>query len=152
MNAFKEEYGPKVIANAQAFARALKDAGMDVAGDPELGWTETHQVVVNVGYGKGPEIAKRLEDNNIIVNYQGRPEDESFSVAGGLRLGVSEMTRFGMEEDDFAELAGMIRSVALDGKNLREEVKSFRKRFLDLRYCFRGGELDPLMEKLHSLI
>lgn len=152
MNAFKEEYQPKVIANARAFARSLDEAGMEVAGDRELGWTETHQVVVNVGYGKGPEIARRLEESNIIVNYQGRPEDEGFSAAGALRLGVSEMTRFGMEEEDFAELAGMIRSVVLDGKNLKEEVKTFRKRFLDLRYCFTGPDFSPLEEKLHSLI
>lgn len=152
MNAFKEEYQPKVIANARAFARALNDAGLDVAGDPRLGWTETHQVVLNVGYGKGPEAAARLEENNIIVNYQGRPEDEGFSAAGGLRLGVSEMTRFGMGEDDFAELAGMIRSVVKEGKNLKAEVKAFRKRFLDLRYCFTGADFIPLEEKLHSLI
>ena len=152
MNAFKEEYQPKVIANARAFARALDEAGLEVAGDRKLGWTETHQVVVNVGYGKGPEIAKRLEESNIIVNYQGRPDDEGFSAAGALRLGVSEMTRFGMGEEDFEELAGMIRSVALDGKNLKEEVKNFRKRFLDLRYCFTGGDFAPLAEKLHSLI
>ncbi len=152
MNAFKDEYQPKVIANAKAFARALQDAGMDVAGDPELGWTETHQVVVNVGYGKGPEIARRLEESNIIVNYQGRPNDEGFSAAGGLRLGVSEMTRFGMEEDDFAELAGMIRAVVTEGRNLRGDVEKFRKRFLDLRYCFTGSDFAPLAEKLHSLI
>ncbi len=152
MNSFKEEYQPRVIANARAFARALHDAGMDVAGDPALGWTETHQVVLNVGYGRGPEIARRLEENNIIVNYQGRPQDEGFSAAGGLRLGVSEMTRFGMEEDDFAELAGMINAVVREGRNLREEVKTFRKRFLDLRYCFAGADFAPLAEKLHSLI
>lgn len=152
MNTFKGEYGPKVVANAKAFARALDSAGMDVAGDPALGWTETHQVVLNVGYGKGPEIAKRLEESNIIVNYQGRPEDESFSVAGGLRLGVSEMTRFGMEEDDFAELAGMINAVVREDRNLKKEVKSFRQRFLDLRYCFTGSDFTPLEEQLHSLI
>ncbi len=141
-----------MVANARAFARALDEAGVEVAGDRKLGWTETHQVVVSVGYGKGPEAARRLEENNIIVNYQARPQDEGFSAAGGLRLGVSEMTRFGMEEDDFAELAGMIRSVVLDGKNLKEEVKKFRKRFLDLRYCFTGSDFAPLEEKLHALI
>ena len=30
-------------------------------GDPEIGYTETHQVLVSVGYGVGPEIAERLE-------------------------------------------------------------------------------------------
>ncbi len=152
MNHFKDEYQPKVIANAKAFARALHDAGVNVAGDPALGYTETHQVVVNVGYGKGPEIARRLEENNIIVNYQGRPQDEGFSAAGGLRLGVSEMTRFGMEEKDFAELAGLMQAVVVAGKDLKAEVTAFRGKFLDLRYCFTGGEFAPLIEKLHTLI
>ena len=152
MNHFKDEYQPRVIANARTFALALAEIGMDVAGDPVLGYTETHQVVINVGYSKGPEIAKRLEDNNIIVNYQGRPRDEGFSAAGGLRLGVSEMTRFGMEEQDFQELAGLIHDIVVEGEDLKKEVKSFRERFLEMRYCFSGEEFTPLIEKLHRLI
>jgi len=152
MNHFKDNYQPKVIANAKAFAKALSETGMDVAGDPALGYTETHQVVLNVGSGKGPEIARRLEENNIIVNYQGRPQDEGFSAAGGLRLGVSEMTRFGMEVDDFEELAGLIHDIVVEGKDLKEEVKSFRSRFLEMRYCFSEKEFAPLIEKLHGLI
>jgi len=152
MNHFKDQYQPAVVNNAKAFAKALAETGMDVAGDPKLGYTETHQVVLNVGYSNGPEIAKRLEDNNIIVNYQGRAEDEGFSAAGGLRLGVSEMTRFGMEEKDFQELAGLIHDIVIEGKDLKEEVKSFRSRFLEIGYCFTEKEFDPLIEKLHGLI
>ena len=73
MNAFKDEYQQKVLANAKAFARALKDCGLDVAGDPAIVYTETHQVILHVGYARGPEIARRLEENNIIVNYQAAP-------------------------------------------------------------------------------
>ena len=76
-----------------------------MAGDPEIGFTETHQVVLNVGYARGPEIAQRLEANNIICNYQATPEDEGFTAASAIRMGVSEMTRFGMEEKDFRTLA-----------------------------------------------
>ena len=78
MNCFKDEYQRKVIANAKAFALALRDCGFDVAGDPDISFTETHQVIVNVGYAKGPEVARRLEANNIICNYQATPEDEGF--------------------------------------------------------------------------
>ncbi len=152
MNHFKGEYQPRVVRNAKAFAAALKDEGLDVAGNPELGYTETHQVVINVGYGKGPEIARRLEDNNIIVNYQGRPQDEGFSAAGGIRMGVSEMTRFGMEEEDFGRLAELVREVVVGEKDVREEVKKFRNKFLKMRFCFSGDEFDPLVEKLHTLI
>ena len=82
-----------------------KTTGFSVEGDPGIGYTETHQVIVRVGYGKGPEMADRLEKNNIICNYQASPDDEGFTAASCLRMGVQEMTRFGMKEDDFAQLA-----------------------------------------------
>ena len=152
MNYFKDEYQKKVLANAKTLAKALKDSGMDVAGDPEVSYTETHQVIVNVGYAKGPEVAKKLEDNNIIVNYQAAPFDEGFTAAGSLRLGVQEMTRFGMEEEDFKTMAQFIHDVVIDRKSVKEEVKSFRKKFIEPEFCFSGKEFDIIIEKLHKLI
>jgi len=70
MNAFKEEYQKAVIANAKAFAAALAASGVAVEGDSAIGYTETHQVVINVGYAKAMAAAQLLEDNNIIANYQ----------------------------------------------------------------------------------
>ena len=148
MNCFKDEYQKKVLANAKAFAMALKEVGLDVAGDPDIDYTETHQVILNVGYSKGPEMAKLLEDNNIIVNYQASPEEEGFTAAGCLRMGVAEMTRFGMEEKDFQEIAELIRDVVVGAKNVKEEVAKFRTRFVDMKYCFSGKEFDAVMEKL----
>jgi len=116
MNHFKDEYQKKVLANAKAFALALKEAGLDVAGDADIDYTQTHQVILNVGYSSGPEIARRLEDNNIIVNYQAGPEEEGFTAAGCLRMGVAEMTRFGMEEKDFQEIARLIGNIVVGAK------------------------------------
>ena len=152
MNTFKEDYQKNVIANAKAFARALIDCGLGVAGDPEISYTETHQVVINVGYANAPEIARRLEDNHIICNYQAAPDEESFSAAGSLRTGVQEMTRFGMEAGDFEALAQLMADVILKSKNVKEEVMDFRKRFLEMKYCFAGGEFEELEQKLHRAI
>lgn len=152
MNHFKDAYQKAVLANAKAFAKALNDLGMDVAGDPAVSFTETHQVVINVGYGKGPEVARRLEDNNIIVNYQAGPYDEGFSAAGSLRMGVAEMTRFGMQPKNFQTLAQLIHDVVEGNRTVIDKVKSLRKQFLDLRFCFSGKEYDELIERLHSLI
>ena len=151
MNHFKNLYQPQVIRNAKAFARALNDCGLDVAGDPAIDFTETHQVIVRVGYGRGPETAKRLEENNIICNYQATPDEEGFTVAGALRLGVSEMTRFGMEEDDFRSLAVCVHDVVKKNRKAGDEVKTLRGRFLDLRFCFRKEDYGGLWEKLHGL-
>ncbi len=148
MNLFKSEYQKAVVSNAKAFARALKDRGMAVEGSPALGYTETHQVIVRVGYGKGPAMANRLEENNVIVNYQGAPDDEGFTAASCLRMGVQEMTRFGMKEEDFDELADYISQVILHGRSLAAEVARYRKRFTEMKYCLSPKESGPLIEKL----
>jgi len=116
-----------------------------------MSYTETHQVVVDVGFARGPEIARRLEDNNIILNYQAAPEEEGFTAAGSLRTGVQEMTRFGMRENDFKQLAQYIADVIFKDSNVKQEVSSLRKKFLDMQYCFAGEEFDDLMQSLHQL-
>jgi aminomethyltransferase len=152
MNAFKNEYQKKVIDNAKAFALALKDCGLDVAGDPDISYTETHQVILKVGYAQGPEVARRLEDNNIILNYQAGPEEEGFTASGCLRMGVPEMTRYGMEPADFQELAQFMHDVIVHQKSVKDEVARFRKRFLELGYCFSGKEFEDLMQKVYGLL
>jgi aminomethyltransferase len=148
MNAFKSDYQKAVVSNAKAFARALKDRGLAVEGNPALGYTETHQVIVRVGYGNGPIMAHRLEESNIIVNYQSAPDDEGFTAASCLRMGVQEMTRFGMSEEDFGKLADYIGEVILRGQSVAAEVSQFRKRFTEMEYCLPVEEAGPLIEKL----
>jgi glycine/serine hydroxymethyltransferase len=135
MNAFKETYQPQVVANAKAFAKALADEGLEVQGDPEVGYTETHQVVVVVGYAQGCAVAQELEESNIIVNFQAIPSDESFTSSSGLRMGVAEMTRFGMKEDDFVEFAAIFNE-AVHGRNVGDEVARFREGFQTMHFCF----------------
>jgi glycine cleavage system T protein (aminomethyltransferase) len=152
MNHFKDAWQRAVIANAKAFAVALHDAGLDVAGDPAVQYTETHQVVVRVGYGQGPEVAGRLEDSGIIVNYQAAPDEEGFTAAGALRLGVAEMTRFGMGPREFAEVAQLMAAAVLEGRGVAAEVRALREPFTEVGYCFKGPEFDPLLQRLHDLI
>jgi aminomethyltransferase len=152
MNHFKDDYQQAVLSNAKAFAVALKENGLDIAGDPAISYTETHQVIINVGYAKGPEIAKRLEENNIVLNYQAAPDEEGFTASGSLRTGVQEMTRFGMGADDFQQLAQLMADVILKGKNVKEDIRAFRQRFLEMRYCFGGDQFEDLVQQLHSLV
>ena len=152
MNAFRDVYQPQVLANAKAFARALAAAGLDVQGDPDRGYTETHQVILRVGYGRGHEMAVRLEANDIVCNYQGLPDEEAFTAAGGLRLGVAEMTRFGMREDDFAELAQLLADVVLRDRDVRAAVHDLRGRFGELGYCFAPEELGDGLADLAAAV
>lgn len=152
MNAFKDAYAAQVTANARAFAQALDHCGLEVAGDRNLGFTQTHQVVVKVGYARAAAVARRLEENNIICNYQATPEEEGFTASGALRLGVAEMTRFGMGEADFENVARLMADVILHEKDVREETVKLREGFLNMRYCFEEKALDDLMEELHRLV
>jgi len=152
MNAFKLDYQKAVISNAKVFARALKDQGLMVEGDSQIGYTETHQVIVRVGYGKGPIMAERLEENNIIVNYQGAPDDEAFTAASCLRIGVQEMTRFGMKEEDFKQLAEYMSEVILYDRPIGEEISRFRGKFTQMKYCLSEEEAASLVYPLVEAI
>ncbi len=148
MNQYKDQYQKAVVENAKSFAKSLKAAGLDVAGDPAIDYTETHQVIVSVGYGTGPEVAERLERNNIIANYQATPDEEGFTASGALRMGVNEMTRFGFDAAAFEELSGLMADCILRGKEVGDEVAKLRGKYQEMRYCFSDGEVEAALENL----
>ena len=136
MNHFKDSYQAQVLSNARGFARACAAQGIPVEGGEADGYTRTHQVVIRVTqFGDGKEVASRLQDNNIITNFQALPGDETFSHPSGIRMGVQEMTRFGMKEADFANLARFMADVLLHKKNVAKEVAEYRGRFQSMQYC-----------------
>ena len=62
-------YARQIVRNAQAFGHALDEIGIPVEAK-EFGFTLSHQLAVNVSnFGGGVEAAGRLEEQNIIVNY-----------------------------------------------------------------------------------
>ncbi len=138
---FREEYPPRVIANAKALARALAGHGLEIEGDPACDFTETHQVLLRTARAKGEAIADLLEANNVITNPQAFHDDPGFAAASGVRLGAQEMTRYGMGPDDFAELGALLAEILRDGGqrprgHWRDAVQAFRGRFTAMRYCF----------------
>jgi glycine/serine hydroxymethyltransferase len=149
MNEFKEEYQKQVRRNAKAFARALNDKGIDVEGDESDGFTETHQVVIRVKrHGDGREMARRLEENNIVTNYQALPDDTTFLEPSGIRMGVQEMTRFGMKEKDFDQLSGLIAEVIIKNRQVKDEARKIRRDFLEMKYCLPVKEALPVAAKI----
>jgi glycine/serine hydroxymethyltransferase len=149
MNEFKEDYQNQVRANAKAFARALKSNGLPVEGDESDGFTETHQVLIRVStYGKGMDIARRLENNNVVTNYQALPDDKTFLEPSGIRMGVQEMTRFGMKEEDFDGLAEFIKDVVVEDRNVKDKVRTYRQQFLEMKYCLSADLAIPVAAKI----
>jgi glycine/serine hydroxymethyltransferase len=149
MNEFKEAFQNQVRANARAFAKALHAHGVPVEGDPADGYTETHQVIVRVkAFGPGMEIARRLETNNVLTNYQALPDDATFLDSSGIRLGVQEMTRFGMKEKDFDVLAGLMGDIIVGNKSAGDEVARYRKNFLTMGFSLPPAEALPLAARI----
>ncbi|MDH3740434.1 MAG: hypothetical protein OER56_02450 [Hyphomicrobiales bacterium] len=141
MLAFQNDYPAQVIANAKAFAGALKARGLEIEGDPACSFTETHQVLLRTAPGKGEFISDLLEASNIITNPQAFHDDPSFAAASGVRMGTQEMTRHGMKEADFKEFAGLLAGIVHAGNDkprghLQNAVKAFRARFVEMHYCF----------------
>ena len=140
---FGKDYASQVIKNAKMLAEALSDVGFKVLGESR-GFTESHQIAVNVlEYSDGGMVEAELEKANIIVNRQLIPGDikagRNYFHPGGIRLGVSEITRLGMKKSEMKEIAEYIKQVVIDKKNpkkISSKVKSFRKSFQKVRYCF----------------
>lgn len=149
MNHFKKDYQEQTRRNAKAWAKALHTNGMMVEGDGSEGFTQTHQVLIRVReHGLGTEVARRLEDSNMICNYQALPDDETFLEPSGIRTGVQEMTRFGMKEKDFEPLAALFAECVRDNKNVKEEVRKLRADFLEMKYCLPKEEAVPLAARV----
>ncbi len=109
-----KDYAKRVIDNARSFAEALYNNGFDVCA-ADYGFTETHQVVVDVSkIGGGAKVADELEKNGIICNKNSLPWDKSVVKPSGIRLGVQEMTLKGWTKDDFSDLAEKFKSILLN--------------------------------------
>jgi len=140
---FGKDYANQVIKNAKALAGALSDYGFVVLGE-KRGFTKSHQIALNVlKFSDGGKVEAELEKANIIVNRQLIPGDikagRNYFHPGGIRLGVSEITRLGMKESEMKEIASFIKKVIIDKhepKKIAAEIKSFRKNFQKVHYCF----------------
>ena len=138
---FGEAYAKQIIKNAQHFGQALHEKGFKVFGE-KLGFTKSHQILVEIGPGKGKEASKKLEDAGIVTNMNTIPGDKDPMNPSGLRLGTPELTRIGLKENDMDEVAEFYARALLkneDLKKIKANIKEFRKDFQELHYCFKEG-------------
>ena len=143
---FGEEYADQTIKNARALGAGLAEFGFDVQAK-EFDFTESHQVAVNVEkYGRGDEVARMLEDNNIIINMNLLPFESLENVTNpvGIRIVSQEMTRFGMKEAQMRDIALLFKKCLQDGHFVGEEAIEFRKDYRKVLYSFdKNGDQAP---------
>lgn len=135
---FGEQYARETIRNAKALAAALDRLGFDVQGR-DFGFTESHQVAVNVKeQGGGEKVSRTLEANDIILNMNMLPHEplSNHDRPEGVRIGVQEMTRFGMGEQEMARIAELIHACIVGKQDVKEEVNRFRAQFGEVRYSY----------------
>ncbi len=141
---FGEDYARATVENARALAGALHKEGLDVAA-PDLGYTRSHQVAVDVAaQGGGREVSRRLASNDVICNMNMLPGEPGRNATDprGIRLGVQEMTRYGMGSAEMEEVARLVRGAIVDRVDVRADVHALRARFPNVRYGFDLADLE----------
>jgi glycine hydroxymethyltransferase len=143
---FGKEYAEAIVRNAKALGQALCEGGINVLGE-KRGFTESHLIIADVTrYGDGGMLEKKLERAGIIVNRNLLPWDikmgRHYMNPGGIRLGVSEVTRLGMGVSEMKEIANfIIRVVVKDelSERVRKDVAEFRREYQKVHYCFENA-------------
>ncbi len=145
MLAYGREYAAQIVKNSKALAQALHELGFKVLGEKK-GFTRSHLLVADITkYGDGKTIEKKLEDANIILNRNLLPYDikegRHFEAPGGIRCGVSEVTRLGMKESEMKEIAQLMHRIVVKGEDpvkVGRIVNEFRKGFTRVQYAFES--------------
>ena len=138
---FGQQYAEDVITNAKSLAEELDRLGFDVMGK-EFGFTESHQVAVNVSKcGGGEKVSRTLEINDIILNMNMLPHEplSNHDHPDGVRIGVQEMTRCGMKKDEMTKIAALMKECIIDKKSVKDEVNRFRGDYQEIKYSFDGN-------------
>jgi len=142
---FGKDYARQVVKNAKTLAEELYNLGYKVLGE-KRGFTETHQVAVDVrDFGGGEKVAKTLENAGIVLNKNLLPWDsiENTNNPSGIRIGVQEVTRIGMGEEEMKIIAEIMDAAIKEKKpaeELRKEAKELKERFKVIKYSFDESE------------
>ena len=140
MMEFGEAYAKQIVKNAKRLAESLYNLGYDVVC-PDLGFTESHQIAVDVSkLGGGDKIAKMLEEVGIILNKNLLPWDDVKKAdnPSGIRIGVQEVTRLGMKEDEMDAIAELIDMTIKERskEEIRMLVRELKSQFTTVKYTF----------------
>ena len=128
-----EAQADAIITNAKALGAALSERGVPVLG-ADLGFTESHTLILILDkYGEGGALATHLEACHIIAGAAGLPPEVGTS---GLRIGVQEVTRWGMTPADAPDIAACIVAALSGGtpEELKPRVAKVAQRFDTIQF------------------
>lgn len=130
MQRFGVAYAEQILSNAQALGNALLESGFDLLMRGNV-FTETEQVLI-------------LDDNNFVNCEKLHNANIATNARQGfdkevIRIGVQEVTRRGMKEEDMKIIAGFIKRIILDNENpeaVKKDVEEFNLKFSEIHYSF----------------
>ncbi len=111
----------------------------------DIGFTESHQAIIDVGEGRGQAVSRILEEAQIITNPMPLPWDKGEELCSGIRIGVQEITRQGMKESEMEEVAEFMSEVISNKSPAQEvtrKVANFVSNYQQVLYRF-GLEGNP---------
>jgi glycine hydroxymethyltransferase len=149
---FGESYAIQTIKNAQHLATSLYDRNFKVFGE-KLGFTKSHQILLEIGPKKGKEASRILEKSGIITNMNTIPGDKDPLNPSGIRIGTQELTRIGMKENEMEEIAEFFEKILIKKEptlKIKKMIKEFRKKYQEIKFCFnqkyRGYDYHKLLK------
>jgi len=130
-------YGKAMVDCAALLAEELARAGLAPYRTVE-GYTRSHQCALPAApWGGGQAAAKLLRRANLLTCGIGLPIAAVEGDVNGLRLGTTELPRWGMGPAEMPAIAGFLARVLAKGEapeQVAPEVTAFRKRFTRLHY------------------
>lgn len=134
MESFGNSYADQVVKNAKKLGKVLYGNNINILF-PQKDFTENHQIICDLGSkAKALTIFKELEEVGLHVNIIAVPFTDSY----GLRIGLSEVTRRGLKEDDISYLGKLIVDIIKKTRSLESilnDTIEFSKCFNKLHYC-----------------
>ena len=105
-----------VIKNAKTLAKSLDKLSVPVRFK-KRGFTESHQILLNLRSGRATEFCHQLEDVGIFMDTAGR-------------IGVAKVTHRGLCHADMEEIAVMVKEVYANGpkEQLKKRVRRLASR------------------------
>ena len=148
-----EDTGRCVLLRADMDALRVREAtGLDFQSENGAMHACGHDMHAAMLLGAAALLKRHQADLKGTVRLVFQPDEEGFTASGALRMGVSEMTRFGFGQTEFTELAGLMADCILRGKDVGQEVSRLRSRYTTMHYCFDGPEFQTALEQFMGQI
>jgi glycine hydroxymethyltransferase len=124
MKHFGKNYARQIIKNTKALASALNDEGFTI-NFKDRGYSESHQLFIDTSQLEYSQLTSRFQECNIITDNSGR-------------IGTSEITRYGLEEEDMKVIAKFMFRIAdnEDIGKIKKDVIEFKSNFNKLHFAF----------------